>query len=475
MATTDQGTTRGVGSRRGRAGALATAFERIGGHTTKGRTKADRIWLGFWFGLAILLLGFLVGPRVIDSEQKSTCVGNVELLDPFGISLNCDSPQFMWLARDPSGLLMEENPRQARPGMILAAALLTAPLSFVAPPGGPSQIVDTGIQNPAEITASFARDLPAYLAYVLLNVALLGASFLVLRKILDGAGTGARNPSMPETIIVVSAGLLLIANDVTKAFVWSPHTQMFNMLVPVLAVYGTLRTWSGELADWRFAGGLGAAVGLGMTAYPVFVVIPVCCALPAVVRIARTRSRSVRRRSAAGLALLLALSVAPSLLWYLFVRATTGSFFHFEMAQGEVVWMSYAWGKGAGVLLRDWLSNAWVLFAAAVPQALAIIAVAALTAGAVLWKGASLRPVYPVLIAGVYVSLAVLGFYTSVGWIVDRLAYPIVPPLLVALAAAALAVSRQLDVRNRWNFAAGIAILTVVQIVYEIAKDGPWS
>jgi hypothetical protein len=425
--------------------------------------------------LAVLLTGYLIGPRVTNNEQQSTCVGNVELAGPFGISLNCDSPQFMWLAREPAGLLTPQNPRQARPGLIFAAALLAAPLSVLVPAGGAPKPVDTGIQNPTEITESFTRDLPAYLAYVLLNIAILGASFFLLRKLigrLSGASLGT-----PETIIAVSAGLLLVANDVTKAFVWSPHTQAFNILVPVMAVYATVWTRSGALMDRRFAVGLGIAVGLGMMAYPVFIVVPICVLPPALMLIAREHVRPVRLRAMVNLALLLALSILPSVLWYLFVRFTTGDFFHFEMAQGEVVWMADAWTKGADVFARTWLFNAWQLLAAAAPQAVPVLILAVLTAAAA-FRGSrtvALSSVSPAIAVGLYVSVAMLGFYASVGWIVDRLAYPMVPPLLVAAATVAVVVSLRLDGRGRRGLAIGAMVLAMAQIAYAVAKDGPWS
>src|SRR5512143_1366803 len=82
-----------------------------------------RIWLGFIGGLAFLMAGFLIGPRVPAEDQKAACVGNVKLTSPFGFELNCDSPEFMWLAREPSALLSKSR-RQSRPGLIVAAALL---------------------------------------------------------------------------------------------------------------------------------------------------------------------------------------------------------------------------------------------------------------------------------------------------------------------------------------------------------------
>src|ERR1019366_10797319 len=100
------------------------------------------------------------------------------------------------------------------------------------------------------------RDLPAYLAYIALNIAILLAAFFVLRLIVrpwmshDGA----------TRIIIAASGLVLIAYDVVKAFVWSPHTQMFNILVPVLALYATLRAWGGAMLNRRFTLAMAALV-----------------------------------------------------------------------------------------------------------------------------------------------------------------------------------------------------------------------
>ena len=74
----------------------------------------DRTWLCFCAGLVALLLGLLIGPRVPAHEQNYRCVGNIELAGPFGIALNCDSPQFMWLARQPARSVDNNSAGQCR-------------------------------------------------------------------------------------------------------------------------------------------------------------------------------------------------------------------------------------------------------------------------------------------------------------------------------------------------------------------------
>src|SRR5262245_24976188 len=91
------------------------------------RSVFDRSWIAFLVGLAALLLGLLVGPRVPNDRQNEFGVFNVRLFGPFGVSLSIDSTDFMRFARDPSRLLEPHNIRQSRPGLILLAGALTLP------------------------------------------------------------------------------------------------------------------------------------------------------------------------------------------------------------------------------------------------------------------------------------------------------------------------------------------------------------
>jgi hypothetical protein len=379
----------------------------------------------------------------------------------------------MALSREPSAVLEPENVRQSRPGMIVAAALLQAPLSWLLPSNGlPARSIEAGIYNPGIIADSFRRELPAYTAYILLNVVLLLASFYVLCLIVRPG----RGRDVALGLVLGASGIVLIANDVTKAFVWSPHTQMFNMLVPLLALYMTLRAWQGAMKERAFAVGAGLITGLGILTYPVFVVIPACVVPVAV--FALWRNRAPAAPVLMNMVWLIALSGVPFLFWYLFVIQVVGDFFQAEMAIGEVVWMAKSWAKGVDVFIADWLEKAWKLIAFAAPQA---VAVAGLAAWLTIWAvidpraKAAVRAVAPVAIAAAYVSFAVLGFYTCVGWTVDRLGYPVIPALLGAVAVAAFLIARHLEPQRRTIFAAGCVLIAVVQIIYVAAKDGPWS
>jgi hypothetical protein len=107
---------------------------------------------------------------------------------------------------------------------------------------------------------------------------------------------------------------MLVANEVLKAFVWSPHTQMFNIFVPLFALYATMRAGDGALLERRFTILTGIAAGLGCTAYALFIIVLPCVAAGAFVFALRHGSRAVWTQSAINAVLLAALVIAPEAL-----------------------------------------------------------------------------------------------------------------------------------------------------------------
>jgi hypothetical protein len=435
---------------------------------------ARRSWAFFAIALLLLLLGLLIGPRVPAHEQMAKCVGNVHLIGPFGFALNCDSPQFMELAADPSELFEPDNWRQARPGLIALAAIILLPIAAIMPQQVPfpKNNGNSGPPAPAEITISFSHSLPAYFSYVLLNILLLLSGFWVLRMLI-----GSQDPSDVQTALVVAAaGLVLVSNDVTKAFVWSPHTQMFNILVPLLALHASLRAWRGAILDRKWAAYWGLLIGFGFTAYAVFFVILACVLFVVLLTIILRR---VQRRSALrNCAILLVLSAAPYVLWYAFVRFRTGSFFHAEVSIGEVAWMAESWSKGAIFFVFDWIEHAWSLVVLAAPQAATVLALTTWTVLVATLQGRFIdiwRKKRIEILMAFFVSLVTLGFYTCVGLLVDRLAYTVVPPLVAVTALISVALIEQSDRRSKNVFVAGYVLIALTQALHVIIKDGPWS
>jgi hypothetical protein len=429
--------------------------------------RENQAWVWFLVALFTAVLVFLIGPPIPDDQQAARCVINVRFRGPFGLSLACDSPEFLRLATNPTGLLEPQNARQSRPGLIFAAAFVAlplAPLRGLATRFGVH--ADPGDWDPHKASAGLANYPPAFVAYLLLNILFLAAAFGCLMKI---CGPGA---TPVETMIVVSAGLLLLANHTVK-YVWTPHTQIFNILVPMVGVQAATQASSDGLRGRRYAAAAGAVTGLGFTAYALFAVIIPCLVLPALVCSLRLPRRELRVRIA-NVAIVAALSVLPYVAWFLFVRHRTGGFYSAEVTEYKlVVWMRDAWAQGATVLVTRLAEKLWLLIELAAPQAIGVAVMVVWAIAVPIFAGtrADLRPALQVIGAGLFVSALIALFYTSVGMIEARLAYATVPPMIAVAAVAGLTASKQLSPRYGWLLAAGSLAIAIVQMLVTVINS----
>src|SRR5687767_9979721 len=66
-------------------------------------------WILFLELFSFFAVVLLLGPNVPDDQQAHYCVINLKGPGPFGLSLNCDSIEFLWLSGAPSRLLDKNN------------------------------------------------------------------------------------------------------------------------------------------------------------------------------------------------------------------------------------------------------------------------------------------------------------------------------------------------------------------------------
>ncbi len=120
----------------------------------------------------------------------------------------------------------------------------------------------------------------------------------------------------------------------------------------------------------------------------------------------------------------------------------------------------------------------WELLVFAAPQAVPLAMLVFLLVAAALRDrnaAAGLRAAFPIALVGLYVGAAFLGFYTCVGWYSDRLAYPAIPPLLIAAGVVAATMAGRMELRRRQTLAFGCAGVALANLVWVVAKNGPWS
>jgi hypothetical protein len=129
--------------------------------------------------------------------------------------------------------------------------------------------------------------------------------------------------------------------------------------------------------------------------------------------------------------------------------------------------------------LDGWVLHLVTLVKLAAPQAIPIVMVAVLILLMAITQReivhVALRPQMPVAMVGLFVSIVVAIFYASAGYTPARLAFAIIPPLVVVVGALAVAAVQHVEATRRRVLAYGCVMITTAQLIIVIVKDGPYS
>ncbi|HTX87025.1 MAG TPA: hypothetical protein VMC41_03090 [Candidatus Nanoarchaeia archaeon] len=389
--------------------------------------QATLIFLGLLMAAAIAI--FLAGPLVPDDKQLASCV--VNLRAPIGgLSMNCDSPEFLRLATDPKYLFELKNDRQARPGYIAAAWLVSRPFFFL-----PPVIEKIGFRAMRATPPRFTRPLfdyfPAYLGYVLLDIFFIWLSARLFWSFF------AEDKKISVSVFILS--LFFIANGVFFYYFWSPHVQVFNIFAPIFCLWAAWQAYRGAEFWQRNASVLSLLAGLGLLAYTTF-----CLFLPAVMLGELWREKRIAKAGLLRWSKYLILLALPLASWYLTVILINGSFYNHEaVCCGYGIWHQsanlFVWAAklfvALGQIFFNLLTKNLYLF------------LTGLAAAIILWRKDFSRR--PMLALAVGVSLIFLIFFSVLTFDPDR--------VLFAVASVWLAPTALLLEKNNSRRAAAIA------------------
>jgi hypothetical protein len=420
-------------------------------HAVSEPVAPERIALRRWTVLVLLaafyLVSLLVGPRVPDAYAGYFNAINIEIAGPFGHSLNTDSPGFLRDAAAPRRLLASDAMRQGRPGSAAVVHVLSLPFEWM------HERLEAGFgwsfratrSADARRVARLRPLLPQYLGFIVLQAVVLGACIAVFLRSLSpprSAWEAARYPSF-------WLALLIVANDLTKQFFWSPHTQLLGLLAALLAVALPQRLLETDRWIRVFLGG-SALLGVLSLFYGVFVV---AAASSGLALLWRQRAHLIRF-SRDGIAVIgvaglgAGLFALPSALWIGTVIAVNGSFFNYdvEVVRG-FVWMA---DKAPGIGWKGVAAQMIWLFSTLVSNGI--------RQG---WHVFAVAGVYVVLLATFFTLYGLAGIRVSAG----------IP--VVFLPAAALVLDR---LQERRAVTAPLALAAVVAyMVVSSVKFGPYS
>jgi len=434
------------------------------------------------FSSGLLLLALLIqifafglwigGPRLALGER---CIFNVSFSENVGHSINCDSSEFLQAASDLDEIWGEESKRQSRPGSVLLVWLVSRPLVFAldmaADPA--RSIAFKDVEQGSEVAFEIRRNELAagYLTFMLLHFVILIATFKLYMR-LAGVGPGTKGRLKTAAAL---AGLMIFINNVTKQFLWSPHTQLFNILAPVLSVYLFVKMQDDERPEKLFLM-TGLLCGVGMMFYGIFVLPATVAGLGYLWRRRDTIFASAKQTisvlmTGAGAVALFAL---PMALWYGFIVLKNGAFYNYDVERFRgFVWMGKVWAEqGIGSVIY-WLGyNFLDMFRGAFMQGGGFIVVLAGLAWYARRLGDVPRATYLWAAAGIYAVLAAI-FYAFYGLTVARLSYTIVPVLFPLIGFYLYYIERHAS-RPRLIWRGTLAVICAY-LAFMLVKFGPYS
>ena len=411
--------------------------------------------------LFIFIFFLIIGPRLPDSLQRNYCVHNIYFSKYFGFSLNCDSSDFIMIANNPKIILDKNNVRQDRPGSIFFISAIRFALSML-------HLESNGYVNlkiGKEMYKINIMYIYIYFYYIILNILILLLSFYIFFEILK---IGKKNKW-----ILFFFGLLFIYNDIVKAFIISPHSQIFNILAPIFCLWFFILVVEKNIFERPVIFFAAALTGFLVTAYASFFLF-----LPSVLIPAIATQRPYRMAKTSRFALrsffITILIILPSLIWYSYVLYKTGNFYsHSTKAYHHIVWMKDAFKDGTFTLISKLLQNTFNLFLFTAKQGwiLLLILIPFIFGRAerkIQWKTA-LRS--PIVIGSIFISTMFLVFFAMVGLIAERVAYTAIPPMIVLT----FYITQQIEQKSTSLAYRLTPIIIFAYGIYEIVKDGPYS
>lgn len=285
------------------------------------------VWLRQVVTVAVIAIAVAVVniPSLLRSAPPADACGTARpLFGPFVRFQNCDSHVFNLIASDWSQLFTQAGETRLGRPIFLAAGWLLDRVVFVA---------TFGTVDPTGATPPYYE--AAEVGYIVLNLLLVAAAVMVVFTVALGSRWNTAAALRAQWAPALFLFVLVAVNPVTKAFLWTSHTQMLVILVPVVALAVT--SWLlRDPISLRAAAIVGLVIGLGILSYASAVVIAIAGATALVVR-----------RNRAQAAALLAGTAALPVAWVVGVRLVQGSFYSVETAKfRQFVWVLDGFSDG---------------------------------------------------------------------------------------------------------------------------------
>jgi hypothetical protein len=183
-------------------------------------------YLGYLvFGFLTQLFSILLPPNPnISGTNVAFCNYYINRWNIFNVHIDCDSQYFLLDSQSPLRLLSSETPLQDRPLHIIIVFMFSRFLELLGVPSG-------SISYLGEDKVPQTYNILDYGVYIGLNALILGVALYIVIRIL------LKNIKVKNVVTRLSLVLVLVMivqNPVNREFFWTPHSQIFNILIPAV-------------------------------------------------------------------------------------------------------------------------------------------------------------------------------------------------------------------------------------------------
>jgi hypothetical protein len=377
---------------------------------------------------------FLFAPKSECNNISVTCPwSKISLGSHLSFLMSWDGFEFIDYAIQPSRLFSPNQVRQSRPLYIALGSALGYSVYYFSYP------LHSFIEHhlPRTPTGQFsgednARSLQIalfLLGFILLNLVVLILSLALFERILLLLTGPWRHGSLLLNLLLFS----LAANQLTKTFFWTAHTQLFSLLTPLLCIYVSIKLLRIPTGYIRLAC-IAMGAGLLLLLYGnFFLLLPVMVA-------SLLAASAARSKKLVQVLVTLFFFLLPYLLWITTLHVIGLRYYSAEVSRyREFVWMLDAMQISVAQFFRALADNS-IAFLLTVGNLVFVACLFCcqllvnrvsparhLTAG----NGSPAWKLFlPVLITGA----AALSFVWLLGYYSDRLTFTLAPVLLIATA-----------------------------------------
>ncbi|KAA9331635.1 hypothetical protein F0P96_15495 [Hymenobacter busanensis] len=380
----------------------------------------------------------------------------VQLSRRTGFVLNYDSFGYIAAAAHPATLLQAGEVRQSRPLFVLLAAAVGYPLAPLFTRLVGEQTVQTYFWNTTPVPIPLAELIGLYPVFVLLNFGVLIASLWLFAWLYPRLTAGQGSAGVMYTLMVFMA-----SGQITKAFFWTAHQQMFCFFTPLFCLALLLWLHKRPITSPPLVT-LALVLGLLPLVYGNFVLCLPCLWYAGWQR----RTNGPPGRFWLQMLLVSGAFALPTLGWIVLLKSQGVTYYNHEVARyRQLVWVldllqqpSADWWPTVAARLRDFgrSLNGIVFFLVAVPGVWLLMRL----------RRAAEAPALPQPLG--FLLLLFGGFLLGLGYYQERLTFTLVP-LLLCYAAVLLA---------RWPFRyqwLPVALTALGWHLFNVLSYGPFS